>query len=70
MTEKEITGPAWFVTALCAIVMVTWIFGKSHAVAPAFYCFLPVVFFQMTSTIRTLSQRVEELERERGEQAT
>jgi hypothetical protein len=37
--------------------------GGWEATAPAFFCFLPVVFFQMSGTIDTLSRRVEELER-------
>ena len=59
---KEIWGPAWFATALSVIVLVGTVFGRWEAVAPAFFCFLPVVFFQMARTIQRLSKRVEELE--------
>jgi hypothetical protein len=60
---REIWGPAWFASALCAIVVIAVILGAWQAAAPAFFCFLPVVFFQMTRTIQKLSSRVEELER-------
>jgi hypothetical protein len=60
---REIWGPAWFATALCAIFVIAIVFGAWQAAAPAFFCFLPVVFFQMARTIQTLSKRVEVLER-------
>lgn len=64
-------GPAWFATALCAIVVVVILIGGWGPAAPAFFCFLPVVFFQMSRTIDTLSKRVEELERaQQGGRAT
>ncbi|MBW2281312.1 MAG: hypothetical protein JRG76_09215 [Deltaproteobacteria bacterium] len=62
---REIWGPAWFVTALCAMAVVAVVLGAWGAVAPAFFCFLPVVFFQMSRTIHALSRRIEELERVR-----
>lgn len=62
---REIWGPAWFATALCAIVLSATIFGRWEPAAPAFFCFLPIVFIQMARTIQTLSARVEELERAR-----
>jgi len=67
---REIWGPAWFATALCAIALVAMLLDGWGPAAPAFLCFLPVVFFQMCRTIQTLSKRVEELERaRRGGQA-
>lgn len=60
---REIWGPAWFGTALCAIVVIATVFGAWESAAPAFFCFLPVVFFQMARTIQALSERVEVLER-------
>lgn len=63
---REIWGPAWFATALCAIVVVALLLGGWESAAPAFFCFLPVVFFQLTRTIHRLSMRLEQLERSRG----
>ena len=60
---REIWGPAWFATALCAIVVIAMLLGGWEPAAPAFFCFLPVVFYQMSRTIQTLSRRIEELER-------
>jgi hypothetical protein len=60
---REIWGPAWFATALCAMAVIAVIFGVWQATAPAFFCFLPVVFFQMARTIQRLAERVEVLER-------
>lgn len=60
---REIWGPVWFASALCAIAVIAAIFGAWQAAAPAFFCFLPVVFIQMTRTIQKISRRVEELER-------
>ena len=40
----EIWGPAWFATALCAIVVVTMLMGGWEPAAPAFFCDLPGVF--------------------------
>ena len=60
---REIWGPAWFATALCAIVLVAMLFSGWEQAAPAFFSFLPMVFFQMARTIQTLSKRVEDLER-------
>ncbi len=59
---REIWAPAWFATALCAIVLVATSFRNFETVAPAFFSFLPVVFFQMARTIQRLSHRVQELE--------
>ena len=63
---REIWGPAWFATALCAIALVVTVSYKWEPAAPAFFSFLPVVFFQMARTIQTLHRRVEELEQSRG----
>lgn len=60
---REIWGPAWFATALCAMFLIATVFGAWEAAAPAFFCFLPVVFFQMARTIQMLSERVDALER-------
>ena len=60
---RETWGPAWFATALCALVLTTLILGRWEAAAPAFFCFLPVVFFQLTRTIASLTKRIEDLER-------
>ena len=62
---REIWGPAWFATVLCAIGLIAMLMGGWEPAAPAFLCFLPVVFFQMCRTIQTLSNRVEALERAR-----
>lgn len=59
---KEIWGPVWFVTALCAIALIGVVIGRLESMAPAFFCFLPVVFFQMARTIQSLAKRIEELE--------
>lgn len=59
---KEIWGPTWFVSALCAIVLVGTVFSRLEVVAISFFCFLPVVFGQMSLTIQRLSKRVDELE--------
>ena len=59
---KEIWGPTWFATALCAIVLVGTVFSRLEAVAIAFFGFLPLVFYQMSLTIQTLTKRVEELQ--------
>ena len=60
---RESWGPAWFATALCAIAVIATLLGGWGAAAPAFFCFLPVIFFQLSNTIQALSKRVEELER-------
>jgi hypothetical protein len=62
---REIWGPAWFATALCAMVLMAMLLGGWEPAAPAFFCFLPVIFFQMSRTIQALSRRIEELERAR-----
>lgn len=61
---REIWGPAFFATALCAIAVIATTLGEWESAAPAFFCFLPVVFFQMARNTRALSKRVEELERD------
>jgi len=62
---REIWGPAWFATALCAIALIAMLTAGWGPAAPAFLCFLPIVFFQMCRTIQTLSKRIEDLERAR-----
>lgn len=59
---REIWGPVWFVTALCVIALIGLVIGRLEAIAPAFFCFLPIVFYQMTRTIQSLVKRIEELE--------
>ena len=54
---KQIWGPAWFATALCAIALIGIIFDHAKSMAPAF------LFFQISRTIQGLTKRVEELER-------
>ena len=63
---KEIWGPAWFAVALCAIALVAMLASSWEAAAPAFLCFLPVVFLQMARVTQGLADRVAELERGRG----
>jgi hypothetical protein len=50
---------------LCAIGLIALLMGGWEPAAPAFLCFLPVIFFQMCRTIQTLSKWVEALERAR-----
>ena len=59
---REIWGPVWFAAALCAIVVVAMVFGSWEAAAPAFFCFLPVVFFQIGRAHASLAKRIAELE--------
>ena len=59
---RETWGPVFFATALCVIALVGTIFRHWEAVAPAFFCFLPIVFYQFMLTIQALSKRVAELE--------
>ena len=59
---KEIWGVAWFATAVCAIALVGVVFDRFEVVAPAFFCFLPVVFFQQCRITQALSNRVRKLE--------
>jgi len=60
---REIWGPAWFATALCAIVIIATLVGSWEAAAPAFFCFLPVVFLQIARATQSLAKRIAELER-------
>ena len=54
---KEIWGPTWFVSALCAIVLVGTVFSRLEVVAISHSSvFLPVVFGQMSLTIQTIEQ--------------
>jgi len=59
---RETWGPVWFVSALCAIALIGVVIGRLESVAPAFFSFLPVVFYQMTRTIQRLAKRIAELE--------
>ena len=59
---KESCGPTWFVTALCTIVLVGTVFIRLEAVAILLFCFLPVVFCQMSLTLQTSKMRVDKLE--------
>ncbi|MCP5060342.1 MAG: hypothetical protein GY937_26890 [bacterium] len=52
-----------FAAALCVIAMAGLASGRWESAAPAFFSFLPVVFFLLCQKIETLSKRVEELER-------
>ena len=60
---REIWGPAWFATALCAIAIIGTLLSSWEAAAPAFFCFLPVVFLQMARANQSLAERIAELER-------
>lgn len=62
---REIWGPVWLATALCVMALLGWMFDRPQAIAPAFFCFLPVVFFQMARTVNKLTNRVAELESQR-----
>ena len=63
---REIWGPAWFATALCAIAIIATLVGSWETAAPAFFCFLPVVFLQIARAIQSLAKRIAELERLQG----
>lgn len=65
---KKIWGPAWFATALCGIALVMMLAGRLEAALPAFFCFIPVVFFMLAGTNSELSARVAHLEEELGRQ--
>ena len=60
---REIWGTFWFATALCAIVITATVFGSWDAAAPAFFCFLPIVFLQVARATQSLADRIAELER-------
>ena len=59
---KETWGFAWFAVGLSIIVMVSMLLGSPEAGLPAFFCFLPVVFFMIARTIRSLTRRIEHWE--------
>ena len=63
---KEIWGFAWFATALCAIALVMGVIGRLEAGLPAFFCFIPVVFFMLARTIQNLTARIARLEEALG----
>ena len=72
MPEKgSVFAAAWFATSLCVITLVLSLFSSTavNPAFPAFYSFLPVVFFMIAreyekaeKTIRELRERVEALE--------
>ncbi len=59
---KETWGFVWFAAALCVIVFVSMLFGSVEAAFPAFFSFLPVVFFLIGRTIKSLTERISRLE--------
>ena len=59
---KQIWGFAWFSVALSAIVLIAIFFGGPEPGLPAFFCFLPVIFFMVARTIKELSDRIGYLE--------
>ena len=59
---KETWGFAWFAGGLCIIVMVSMFLGSPQAAFPAFFSFLPFVFFMIARTIRGLTERIAHLE--------
>ena len=59
---KETWGFAWFALSLCIIVIVPTILGLPEAAFPAFFSFLPVVFFLIALRIKSLSERIAHLE--------
>jgi len=59
---KETWGFVWFAAALCVIVLVSLILGSVEAAFPAFFCFLPVVFYFIALTIKNLTERISRLE--------
>jgi hypothetical protein len=69
-SKIQLWVPFVFSVCLCAIVVVSSCFSKgtnSYEVGfPAFFCFLPMVFFCMASAtqdkISVLEKRIEELE--------
>ncbi|NNL84205.1 MAG: hypothetical protein HKP27_01045 [Myxococcales bacterium] len=68
---REIWGAFWFATALCAIVVAATVFDSWEAAAPAFFCFLPIVFLQIARGIQSLAERIAELEQlQRGTEET
>lgn len=69
LPEKgSVRAAAWFAACLCGIMLLSGLYSKDAAF-PAFYSFLPVVFFMIAhqyekaeTTIRELRKRVEALE--------
>ncbi len=59
---KEIRRFVWFAAAVCFIVLVSMLLGSPEAAFPAFFCFLPVVFFLIARTMRSLTERISRLE--------
>ena len=59
---KETWGFAWFAVGLCVIVIISMLLGSPEAALPAFFSFLPLVFFMIASTIRSLTARIAHLE--------
>lgn len=69
--KGSVRAAAWFATSICGITLVSSIIlpTSTNPILPAFYSFLPVVFFMMAReyekaerTIRELKDRVENLE--------
>ena len=59
---KETWGFVWFAAALCIIMIVSMLLGSPEAGLPAFFSFLPIVFFLIARTIRNLTDRISHLE--------
>lgn len=60
---KQTWGFALFSVALSAIVLISMFLGSIESGLPAFFCFVPVIFFMIAQTIKELSDRVTHLER-------
>ena len=60
---QQTRGFAWFSVGLSAIVLVGMIFGGPEPSLPAFFCFVPVIFFMIARIINDLIDRVAYLER-------
>ena len=69
--KGSVLAAAWFATSLCGIQLVFSLipFTATNPAFPAFFSFLPVVFFMIAreyekaeKTIRELRERVEALE--------
>lgn len=69
--KGSVLAAAWFATSLCVITLIFSLipYTAENPAFPAFYSFLPVVFFMIASehekaekTIRELRERVEALE--------
>ena len=59
---KEIRSFPWLATALCGIATVMMVIGRPEAGLPAFFCFIPVVFFMVSRIIQSLNERITQLE--------